>query len=311
MKLLMPPISTSDNLFHDGNPATGVEGTIVTAQHLNNEQDCIRDMQSELIAILTAAQLQPDSTAGQLLKALKLLFLLKTDATTALDGKQPKDSMLTNLSGKDVAGLLQYLDLTDVLKAGHNLYEIAAKGAANQAAARGNLALNPISSIVGGSNLLPYFVDMDTAALANFTAFARTLLGRSDSAAVRSDLGLKSASMRDVGVGSGQIPDMSAFGADLSGNGKMRFPGGLMMQWGNANPTAGTALVHYNEAFISTPWFIGTTTRQADFPTAMQSIVINDSLSNNTQFSARTLAFDGTNFAAATSAFFWFALGRG
>lgn len=109
MKPLMPPIDTLDKLFHDGNPATGVEGTIVTAAHLNNEQDSIRDLQSELIAVLTAATLVPDSTAGQLLKALKALFLLKTDANTSFDGKQPKDATLTALSGKDVAGLLTYL----------------------------------------------------------------------------------------------------------------------------------------------------------------------------------------------------------
>ena len=111
MKPLMPPIDTLDKLFHDGNPATGVEGTIVTAAHLNNEQDSIRDLQSELIAVLTAATLVPDSTAGQLLKALKALFLLKTDANTSFDGKQPKDATLTALSGKDVAGLLTYLGL--------------------------------------------------------------------------------------------------------------------------------------------------------------------------------------------------------
>lgn len=226
---------------------------------------------------------------------------------------------LTDLTqvGRDIIGknaiadVLTYLDLTEALKAGNNLYEIAAKGAANQAAARGNLALNPISGIVGGDNLLPYFVDMNTAALAPFTAFARTLLSRSDASAVRTDLGLKNAAQRDVGTGATQIPDMSSFSSELSGNGKMRFPGGFFVQWGNANPVSGTATVHYNEAFVSTPWFIGTTTRQADFPTAMQSIVVNDSLSNNTQFSARTLAFDGTTFSAAPNAFFWFAIGRG
>lgn len=111
----MPPIGTSDNLFHDGNPSTGVEGTIVTAEHLNNEQGSIRDIQSELIAILTAATIAPDSSAGQLLKALKALFLLKTDASTALDGKQPKDATLTALSGKDIAGLLTYLGLDTAL----------------------------------------------------------------------------------------------------------------------------------------------------------------------------------------------------
>lgn len=184
-------------------------------------------------------------------------------------------------------------------------------GKADAAAARSSLGINAVAAIVGGVNKLPYFQDMETPALADLTAFARTLLSRADAATVCSDLGLKSAGLRDVGTGARQIPDMSAFGADLSGNGKMRFPGGLFLQWGNAFPTAGTALVHYNEAFISAPWFIGITTRQADFPTAMQSVVINDSLSTNTQFSARTLAFDGTTMVASTNAFFWYAIGQG
>ncbi|MBQ0246745.1 gp53-like domain-containing protein, partial [Citrobacter freundii] len=203
------------------------------------------------------------------------------------------------------------LGLGDVLHAGKNLYEIAEKGAVHQASARDNLALNAIAAIVGGTNKLPYFADMNTAALADFTAFAKTLLSRTDASAVRGDLGLKSAAVRDVGTGASQIPDMSAFASVLAGNGKMRFPGGFLVQWGNAVPSLGTALVHYNEAFVDTPWFIGTTTRQAGFPTAMQSIIVDDSLSNNTQFSARTLAFDGTTFAASTSAFYWYAIGRG
>ena len=75
MQNLMPPIGTPDNLFHDGNPLTGEQGTIVTAAHLNNVQGATRDIQTELLAVLVDAKIEvnPEDHA-QLLKALKAVI---------------------------------------------------------------------------------------------------------------------------------------------------------------------------------------------------------------------------------------------
>ncbi|EHU9767990.1 tail fiber protein [Escherichia coli] len=92
----MPPINTPDQLFHDGDPTQGIEGTIVTAGYLNNQQGATRDLQQELLNVLGGAHIQPDpKKTDQLLTALRALLLsrknpfgdIKSDGTvpTALE----------------------------------------------------------------------------------------------------------------------------------------------------------------------------------------------------------------------------------
>ncbi|WP_053091646.1 MULTISPECIES: phage tail protein [Serratia] len=75
MQNLMPPVNTPDNLFHDGNEATGVEGTILYADFMNDNQSAIRDIQQEMKNVLADAGFQPDpSKQNQLLLAIKKII---------------------------------------------------------------------------------------------------------------------------------------------------------------------------------------------------------------------------------------------
>lgn len=81
MKNIMPPINTPDNAFHDGNPATGEQGTIVPGLWLNNVQGATRNTQQELISVLNEAGIEiNESVNNQLLLAIVKLITDKTPA---------------------------------------------------------------------------------------------------------------------------------------------------------------------------------------------------------------------------------------
>ncbi|WP_053460736.1 hypothetical protein [Xenorhabdus sp. GDc328] len=60
MQDLMPPINTPGNVFDDGDPSTGLPGTIVPADWLNDVQFSVRDLQQECKNILAKAGITPD-----------------------------------------------------------------------------------------------------------------------------------------------------------------------------------------------------------------------------------------------------------
>lgn len=81
MQDLMPPVNTPDKLFHDGDPTQGVEGTIVTADWMNNSQGATRDAQQEIINVLGAAEIETDpSKQNQLVTAIQSLISVAINA---------------------------------------------------------------------------------------------------------------------------------------------------------------------------------------------------------------------------------------
>ncbi|WP_319946596.1 hypothetical protein [Escherichia coli] len=98
MQNLMPPINTPDQLFHDGDPTQGIEGTIVTADYLNNQQGATRDLQQELLNVLGSAHIQPDpQKTDQLLTALRALLLSRKNPFGDIKSDGTVDTALKNL----------------------------------------------------------------------------------------------------------------------------------------------------------------------------------------------------------------------
>ena len=89
MKSLMPQIDSNDGLFHNGNPATGEQGTRVTDTWLNNLQDRVRDVQAEAHYVLQIAGFQPvENKQTQLYEAIvKIIDDNRKKASTTQKGE--------------------------------------------------------------------------------------------------------------------------------------------------------------------------------------------------------------------------------
>ncbi|MEB2439862.1 phage tail protein [Citrobacter braakii] len=95
---------------------TGTPTAPTAAQTVNNTQIATTAFVKAAIAGLVGSSPAALDTLNELAAALGNDANFATTMTNALAGKQPLDSTLTNLSGKDVAGLLSYLGLGEAAK---------------------------------------------------------------------------------------------------------------------------------------------------------------------------------------------------
>lgn len=146
MQNLMPPVDTPDNLFHDGDPSNGIEGTIVTAKFLNDDQSAIRDMQAEIISVLTAAGIEPDpATQTQLLEAIQSMVGAATpdNPVTSVNGQ----TGAVELSAGDVGALPAdgTAAAATKLATARNIAGVSFDGTADIAINAGNVGAFPIT----------------------------------------------------------------------------------------------------------------------------------------------------------------------
>ncbi|HED1599522.1 TPA: phage tail protein [Enterobacter hormaechei subsp. hoffmannii] len=92
---------------------TGTPTAPTAAQTVNNTQIATTEFVKSAIAALVASSPAALDTLNELAAALGDDPNFATTVTNALAGKQPLDSTLTDLSGKTVNGILQYLGLGD------------------------------------------------------------------------------------------------------------------------------------------------------------------------------------------------------
>ena len=141
MKSLMPQIDSNDGLFHNGNPATGEQGTRVTDTWLNNLQDRVRDVQAEAHYVLQNAGFQPvENKQTQLYESIvKIIDDNRKKASTTQKG----EVQLTSDTGLDS----EELGLT--AKAGKKLAQMIA---VVQLAVNNYIPLNKRSSSVNSND---------------------------------------------------------------------------------------------------------------------------------------------------------------
>ncbi|EOI6423966.1 phage tail protein [Yersinia enterocolitica] len=219
MKNIMPPINTPDNAFHDGNPATGEQGTIVSAEWLNDAQGSIRNTQQELISVLTGAEIEIDEAKNnQLLTAILSLI------TASIP-----DLPAASLTQAGIVKLISSLTSdSESLAATAKAVKLVANAIVTSMSDHIQTA-NPHHQYLAIANFLSEIKDAGPAAV------AQTLL----------NLGLGDAAKRGVGKSANQIPDISYFLANLGFSGHQDVPsldvaGNLGLRWGTmAAMTAG------------------------------------------------------------------------
>ncbi|WP_241223048.1 phage tail protein [Escherichia coli] len=184
---------------------TGTPTAPTAAQSVNNTQIATTAFVKSAIAAMVGSAPAALDTLNELAAALGNDPNFATTMLNALAGKQPLDNTLTNLSGKDVAGLLTYLGLGEAAKRDVG---------------------TTVGTVAAGDDL------RITGALQK----ANNLYELTNKSDARANLGLGTVATKNVGNSAGQIPDMSYWSSPAGG---INFPNGFQMRFGTIAGTGG------------------------------------------------------------------------
>ncbi|HDL8460163.1 TPA: tail fiber protein [Yersinia enterocolitica] len=257
MKNIMPPINTPDNAFHDGNQATGEQGTIVPCLWLNNIQGATRNTQQELISVLNEAEIEIDETKdNQLLTAILSLITANIP-----------DLPVASLTQAGIVKLISSLTSdSESLAATAKAVKLVANAIVTSMSDHIQTA-NPHHQYLAIANFLSEIKDVGPAAV------AQTL----------TNLGLGDAAKKNVGTASGTVAagndvrfnETTIMYPDGSGASPYNYPANTRKEYANPFPGKNiivVAEVYYNGVWGQTGWFSNSTVTNAVGILATQNI---------------------------------------
>ena len=217
MKNIMPPINTPDNAFHDGNPATGEQGTIVPGAWLNNVQSGVISIQQELLSVLTKAGIEIDETKqDQLVTAITKLITQGIPELPSASLAQKgivQLSSATNSDSETLAATSKAVKTANdaALKIVNNLSEIAAAGPGAVLAAITNL--NLLTTVNRANGSLQSASNLSEINLSGPAAMAAAVanLGLTEAAAAVANALKKSANLSDVANPAAALKNIGGF----------------------------------------------------------------------------------------------------
>ncbi|HHH0025803.1 TPA: phage tail protein [Yersinia enterocolitica] len=219
--------------------SSGFSSGVAKSEQLNKvwrQSSFMASVLADFIAARSGNDVLDNGNTATLLASLELAIKEYANSNlpvaSTLQQGITKLSSLTNSSSETLAATLKAVKTVsdEGLKITGNLAEIKAAGPAAIAEAQSNLDL---AALLGDA--LQKANNLSEIKTAGPAAIAQTLL----------NLGLGDAAKRSVGTGVGQIPDMSSFISSFAQNGYFKFPGGLIIQWGEVTGST-TATVPAN-----------------------------------------------------------------
>ncbi|EKN3834077.1 phage tail protein, partial [Yersinia enterocolitica] len=220
--------------------SSGFSSGVAKSEQLNKvwrQSSFMASVLADFIAARSGNDVLDNGNTATLLASLELAIKEYANSNlpvaSTLQQGITKLSSLTNSSSETLAATLKAVKTVsdEGLKITGNLAEIKAAGPAAIAEAQSNLDL---AALLGDA--LQKANNLSEIKTAGPAAVAQTLL----------NLGLGDAAKRSVGTGANQIPDMSSFISSFAQNGYFKFPGGLIIQWGEVTgSTTGTVPANF------------------------------------------------------------------